>query len=77
MNKDNYREEQFQRWRVVSQRTGFSRAKLYAMIDENSKGYDPDFPKPIKLGKGAVAWLSTEIDEWIKKKVIQTRGLVS
>lgn len=42
----------------VEARTGLPRSTIY---DWMKKG---NFPKPINLGKRAVAWLSTDIDDW-------------
>jgi prophage regulatory protein len=35
-------------------------AQLYRKVKDGS------FPQPVRLGKNRVAWLSSEIDEWIK-----------
>ena len=42
--------------------TGFSRAWIYAAM---SRG---DFPRPIKIGRRAVAWPRSAIDEWIEAR---------
>ena len=41
---------------------GYKRSSLY------QKMKDGTFPQSIKLGPRAVAWRSTEIDEWISKR---------
>lgn len=48
---------------------GIKRATLYDWLNENSPRYDRTFPRPIKIGVSAVAWLSVEIDEWVAVKV--------
>ena len=63
----------------VEQRTALSRSSIYARLDEKSKYYDPSFPRPIKLGKGAnppVAWVESEVDAWIRLRIEQSRGAV-
>lgn len=52
-------------WRrqEVQHRTGLSRSHLYQLISNG------DFPMPVKLGKKSVAWVSTEIEMWIKQKI--------
>lgn len=35
---------------------------------------DPTFPKPIKIGKRAVAWLESEVDAWIADRIAASRG---
>jgi prophage regulatory protein len=52
----------------VKQRTGYSRSSIYAKI---SLG---EFPAPVNLGARAVAWIDTEIDEWISHRVKASRG---
>ncbi len=42
----------------VESRTGLSRSTLYAMI-ANGK-----FPKPLRLGKRAVGWTESMLQEW-------------
>ena len=52
------------RLHAVKQLTGRSRSTIYA---------DLNFPKPVRIGPRAVAWVSEEIDEWIEAR-IQERG---
>jgi len=47
----------------VHQRTHRSRSRLYADMLEGN------FPKPIKLGARAVAWVESEIDAWIEARM--------
>lgn len=47
----------------VEHRTGLSRAAIYRVIAEDS------FPKPIQLGKRMVAWVESEIDDWIQNQI--------
>ena len=37
-----------------------SRSSIYAMMSEGT------FPKPIKLGRRAVGWRSSDIEKWLK-----------
>lgn len=30
-----------------------------------------DFPKPIRIGKRRVAWLQTEIDDWLTERLVE------
>lgn len=45
----------------VLERTGMPRASLYKKIAAE------EFPRPIPIGKRAVAWLESEIDAWEQK----------
>ncbi|OZC35912.1 AlpA family transcriptional regulator [Marinobacter vinifirmus] len=47
------------RIKEVMNRTGLARSTVYKYISENN------FPKPIKLGSRAVAWVESEIEGWI------------
>lgn len=53
----------------VKKRSGFnSTSGLYGAI---AKG---DFPRPIKIGPRASAWIETEVDAWIERKIAASRG---
>lgn len=52
----------------VINKTGFSKAWIYRLI---SKG---DFPKPIKIGIRASAFVESEIDEWIEQLIYSSRN---
>jgi prophage regulatory protein len=51
------------RLRDVQLRVPYSRSSIYLMI---SRG---EFPRQISLGGRAVAWLESEIDDWIESRV--------
>ena len=48
---------------VISQ-TGLNRNSVYQI---------EDFPKPIKIGARATAWVQSEVQEWIKTRISQHR----
>ena len=52
--------------------TGLSRSTIYAKMDQRSSQYDPDFPKPVRLGKRAVAWRETDIVKWLSSRTSTT-----
>lgn len=52
----------------VLNKTGYKKAWIYRLISEDK------FPKPIKLGERAVAFVEVEIDEWILQKISQSRN---
>jgi hypothetical protein len=35
---------------------------------------EEQFPKPIKIGQRSVAWVESDIDDWIKEKINYQRG---
>lgn len=52
---------------AVQQKTGCSRSEIYRRV---SLG---DFPKPIKLGIRASAWVEQEVDSWIDQRITESR----
>lgn len=51
------------RRKEVEKITGRSRSSIYAGIEDGT------FPKPVKIGKRAVAWPECVIREWIAEKM--------
>ena len=49
----------------VKQDTGLSRSSIYRLVKNG------DFPKPVKLGERASAWLESEVDQWIADRIEQ------
>jgi prophage regulatory protein len=49
---------------AVLARTGLSRSTIYKKIA------DGEFPKPVLLGKRAVAWRSSVVSEWINARLV-------
>jgi prophage regulatory protein len=63
--------EKFLRLTGVQRRVPYSRSTIYAKI---ARG---EFPAPIDLGARAVAWLESDIDEWIASRIAKGRALAS
>jgi prophage regulatory protein len=53
---------------AVKARTGLSRSSIYQHIAHGS------FPRPVSLGARAVGWVESEIEEWILRKIKESRG---
>lgn len=51
----------------VLSKTGFKKSWIYLLISKNS------FPKPIKMGPRAVAFIEDEVDRWIANKIQNSR----
>jgi len=49
----------------VLERTGYGKAWIYRLINEGK------FPAPVKIGVRAIAFIESEIDDWIQA-VIET-----
>ena len=50
--------ETFLRRRQIEELTGLARSTIYDRIKAGT------FPKPVKIGDRAVAWLKSDIDAW-------------
>jgi len=59
--------ERLLRFPEVRRAVGLSRSTIWRMA---SRG---DFPKPIRIGKTAVAWPSSEVERWISDRVTASR----
>ena len=49
--------------------TGLSSTTIYDMLDKRSNRYDPTFPIQVKLSKGRVAWVESEVAQWLSDKL--------
>ena len=49
--------------------TALSSTTIYEMVNKKSDRYDPTFPVQVKLSKGRVAWVESEIAEWLECKM--------
>ncbi|MGE6330396.1 helix-turn-helix transcriptional regulator [Psychrobacter pacificensis] len=49
--------------------TGLSSTTIYDILDKKSKRYDSTFPVQVKLSKGRVAWVESEVADWIESKM--------
>ncbi|WP_133018597.1 AlpA family transcriptional regulator [Sphingomonas sp. PP-CE-1A-559] len=54
----------------VLSRVGLSRSTIY---NEMALG---NFPRPIKIGRRAVAWHASAIDNWISSRPASTGGMI-
>ncbi len=58
----------FLRLPEVLARTGLSRSTIYVRLDQGR------FPRPVSLGGRAVGWIESEVDEWIRQRIDESRG---
>jgi prophage regulatory protein len=49
-------------------KTGLSGSTIYNKLNPRSKYYDETFPKPIRLGLGAVGWIEQEVEFWLTSR---------
>jgi len=57
--------EQLLRRKAVMEKTGLKPSNLFTLIKQG------DFPKPIKLSKATSAWVNSEVEAWIKRRIAQ------
>jgi len=58
--------ESFIRLKKVEDRTGLKKSMVYDLMSKH------EFPKSIKIGDRAVAWIESEVDQWIQNKIKET-----
>ncbi len=49
----------------VVERTGVSRTRIYEMMEAGR------FPKPIKIGARAIAFIADEVDGWVADRMAE------
>lgn len=52
----------------VEEKTGFGRSWIYQKIQ------DQQFPRAIHIGTTSVAWLESDIDDWIQQQIRQNHA---
>ncbi|OAT21119.1 AlpA family transcriptional regulator [Buttiauxella noackiae ATCC 51607] len=55
----------------VMHRTGNGKSWIYRLISQGR------FPKPIKIGSRSIAFIESEVDEWINQRIAESRGEVA
>ncbi|EIX9327983.1 TPA: AlpA family transcriptional regulator [Klebsiella pneumoniae] len=60
----------FIRLSEVQRRTGYSKAWLYRLMSQKK------FPSSVKIGSRSIAFIESEIDEWINQRIAESRGEV-
>jgi len=60
-------QESFIRLKKVEDRTGLKKSMVYDLMSKEK------FPKSIKIGDRAVAWIESEVDQWIQNKIPESR----
>ena len=56
-------QQEFIRLNVVQEITSLSKSTIYRLISEG------EFPKQIQIGKRAVVWVRSDINDWIDQKL--------
>ena len=59
--------EKLIRRKKVEEITTLSRSRIYYLMQQDQ------FPKPISLGKMSVAWIESEVQEWVNARIAEFR----
>ncbi|WP_205950564.1 helix-turn-helix transcriptional regulator [Pantoea stewartii] len=54
---------------AVIERTGYSRSWIYELINQGQ------FPKPVKIGIRAIAFIESEIEDFLQELISKSRSL--
>ncbi|NLU14763.1 MAG: AlpA family transcriptional regulator [Serratia liquefaciens] len=55
----------------VQRRTGYSKAWIYRLMSQGK------FPTSVKIGTRAIAFVESEIDEWVNERIAESRKEVA
>ncbi|MBU3893073.1 AlpA family transcriptional regulator [Serratia rubidaea] len=55
----------------VQRRTGYSKAWIYRLISQGK------FPASVKIGTRAIAFVESEIDDWVNQRIADSRKEVT
>ena len=59
------------RFPEVQRRTGYSKAWIYKLLKEKR------FPAAVKIGSRAIAFVESEINDWVNQRIAESRGEVA
>jgi prophage regulatory protein len=59
------------RFTEVQRRTGYSKAWIYRLISQKR------FPSAVKVGTRSIAFVESEVNEWINQRIAESRGEVA
>ncbi len=55
----------------VQRRTGYSKAWIYRLMSQGK------FPTSVKIGSRAIAFVESEIDDWVNQRIAESRKEVA
>ena len=61
----NHQSARFIRMQDVKKMIGVSRSTGYDWINPKSPRFDNSFPKPVRLGINSIAWVDSELEDWL------------
>lgn len=66
--QETRRQVRFLRLPEVMARTGLSRSTIYVRLAQGR------FPRPVSLGGRAVGWIESEIEQWCRQRIAESRS---
>lgn len=63
--------QSFLRLPEVQRRTGYSKAWIYRLMSQGK------FPASVKIGTRAIAFVESEIDDWVNQRIAESRKEVA
>lgn len=63
--------QSFIRLSEVQRRTGYSKAWIYRLMGQGQ------FPSSVKIGSRAIAFVESEVDDWINQRIEESRKEVA
>ncbi|MCL6721624.1 AlpA family transcriptional regulator [Klebsiella sp. T2.Ur] len=63
----SYETKYFIRLSEVQRRSALGKAWIYKLISQGK------FPKPVKIGSRAIAFVESEVDDWINQRIEESR----
>ncbi|MFQ2905997.1 helix-turn-helix transcriptional regulator [Aeromonas allosaccharophila] len=70
----NHQSARFIRMQDVKKMIGVSRSTVYDWINPKSPRFDNSFPKPVRLGINSIAWVDSELEDWLAKRIAARTG---
>lgn len=58
---------------VLLRRLGVSNSTLHDWLSPTSPRHDPTMPRPVRLGANTVAWVESEVDDWLVGKILSAK----
>lgn len=52
---------------------GIANSTLHDWLSPKSPRYDPAMPRPVQLGANTIAWVESDVDEWLSIKVANSK----
>ena len=59
------------RRKEVQTKTGLGASSIYAMMQQGK------FPKAVKISERRVAWIESEVDQWIANRIAQHKATIA